>query len=169
MSIISKNLRKKQVKKIKRLIVSGKGLSEVAGLYNVSYMTIYKIAAGLTWNNVKPTGKLIGDRDYKSKRVFSLAQCERIALKKMKKRFSNNRIATKLETSESTIQRAVENGMASLGMKLHKSSLNGGFTKEQKGYQLTDEEIQYLIDISVSGDVPKWIRKENESERKKVR
>lgn len=167
MSIISKNLRKKQVKEIKRLIVSGKSLNEVADLFNVSYMTIYKIAAGLTWNNVKPTGKLIGDRDYKSKRVFSLAQCERIALKKIKKRFSNNRIAIRLETSESTVQRAVENGMASLGMKLHKASLNGGFSKEQKRYDISDEVIQSLIEISVSGKVPKWIRRENESERRK--
>jgi len=157
---VIKKLRKKQVKEIKLLIVSGKGLNEVAELYGVSYITIYKIAAGITWKKVKPTGKLIGKRDYVSKRVFSLKDCQVIALKKMKKRFSNDILSRQYDTSESTIQRAIENGKAALGFRFHKMTLNGGVSKAQQKCNLTDEEVQSLVNISVSGEVPEWIRRE---------
>lgn len=160
MASVTKKLRKKQVKKIKKLILVGKNLTELAGLYDVSYITIYKIAAGITWKNVKPRGKLIGKRDYISKRVFSLESCQIIALKKMRKRLSNSVLSKEYETSESTIQRAVENGRAALGLRFHKMTLNGGVSKAQKKLNLNDEEIQSLVNISVSGDVPEWIRME---------
>lgn len=160
MASVTKKLRKKQVKEIKKLILVGKSLNEVADLYEVSYMTIYKIAAGITWKQVKPRGKLIGKRDYVSKRIFSLKNCQLIALKKMRKRLSNDALSKEYDTSESTIQRAVDDGKAALGLRFHKMTLNGGVSKAQSKLNLSDEEIQSLVSISVSGDVPDWIRRE---------
>lgn len=123
-------------------------------------MVIYKIATGITWKSVKPRGRLIGERDYASKRVFPLSKCQAIALMKIRKRFSNARIARKLDSAESTIRRAIEDGRAALGLRLHHLTIQGGVKQAQRKFGLTDDEVDELVSISVKGRVPTWIRKE---------
>ena len=158
MSVAQPRLDKKQVKAIKKAIVRGESLSDLAEEYGVAYMVIYKIAAGLTWKKVKPRGRLIGVRDYRDRRTMSLPKCERIALTKIRKRVSNQRIAEAIDVSESTVRRAVMNGRAALAIRLERATLNGTAKVERKRLGLTKEQASTLS----SEGAPEWIRREIE-------
>lgn len=164
MSAIQPKLRKSDVRRIKKRIVAGESLRVIADDFGVAYMVIYKIAVGTTWKKVKPRGRLIGDRDYTAKRVFPLAKCQAIALLKITKRLSNANIAGKLNGSESTIRRAVDDGRAALGLRLHRFTIQGNVKRAQRKFGLTDEEVDELVSISMKGRVPAWIQKEIEGD-----
>lgn len=160
MSVAIPRLAKKQVRAIKKAIVRGAPITELAEEHDVVYMTIYKIAAGLTWKKVKPRGRLIGNRDYSDRRAMSLAKSEVIALKKIQKKLSNLRIAKKLGVSESTVRRADINGRAAIAVRLDKASMNGSFRKLKKRLGLTDEQAERVSKATI----PDWVRKEIEGD-----
>lgn len=164
MSVIQPKLRKADVRRIKKRIVAGDSLTDIAGHFGVAYMVIYKIAVGTTWKAVKPRGRLIGERDYTAKRVFPLAKCQAMALLKMTKRLSNARIATKIGSAESTVRRAIEDGRAALGLRLHRLTIQGNVKRAQRKFSLTDDEVDELVAISMRGRVPSWIQKEIEGD-----
>lgn len=163
-SAIQPRLQKADVRRIKKRIVAGESLSEIAEDHAVDYMVIYKIATGVTWKSVKPRGRLIGSRDYSAKRVFDLSKCQAIALLKIRKRLSNARIAKKLGAAESTVRRAVDDGRAALGLRLHRLTIQGNVKRAQRKFGLTDDEVDDLITISTKGKVPAWIRREIEGD-----
>lgn len=164
MSVIQPRLTKAQVRRIKKRIVAGESLTDIADDHGVAYMVIYKIATGVTWKAVKPRGRLIGERDYASKRVFPLAKCQAIALLKIRKRLSNARMATKLGAAESTVRRAVDDGRAALGLRLHRLTIQGNVKRAQRKFGLTEDEVDELVSISMKGRVPQWIQKEIEGD-----
>lgn len=157
-----KILKKKQVKKIKRSIREGVALIDLANEYEVTYITIYKIAAGITWKKVKPRGRLIGFRDYDSRRVFTLARCEALALIKIRKKLSNATMAKKIHSSESTVRRAIDDGKLSLGLKFNKLLMNGNAKAVMKRLELSKGDVENLIALSSKKDIPEWIRREVE-------
>ena len=150
-------LSRQDVRAIKRRIVAKESLKQIAADHDVGYMTIYKIATGVTWKTVKPRGRLIGSRDYASTRALSAAQCEKVALAKIRKRLSCAKIAAKLRVSDSTVRRAVEYGCAILGLRLHTHVVRGSLKEEQRRLELTDDEVEDLIRTS-KRKVPAWIR-----------
>lgn len=152
-------LSRDDVRSIKKRIVKKEPLKPIAKEYRVGYMTIYKIATGATWKTVKPRGRLIGTRDYSSTRALPLAKCQAIALVKIRKRLSNRRIALKLGVSESTVRRAIEQGQAVLGLRLHGHMVRGTLKAAQLRMELTDDEVEDLI-RGAKKNVPEWIRKE---------
>lgn len=163
-SAIQPKLQKADVRRIKKRIVAGESLNDIAEDFGVAYMVIYKIATGVTWKSVKPRGRLIGERDYTSKRVFPLAKCQAIALLKIQKRLSNARIAKRLGKAESTVRRAVDDGRAALGLRLHRLTIQGNVKRAQRKFGLTEDEVDELVAISMKGRVPAWIRKEIEGD-----
>jgi len=163
-SVIQPRLTKSDVRRIKKRIVGGESLTAIAEYFGVAYMVIYKIATGATWKNVKPRGRLIPERDYSAKRVFSLAKCQAFALLKIRKRLSNARIAKKVGAAESTVRRAVDDGRAALGLRLHRLTIQGNLKRAQRKFGLTEDETDELIGISMKGRVPAWIRKEIEGD-----
>lgn len=156
------NLTKGTVKRIKRAIVAGASVSDVASDHGLPYMTVYKIATGETWPGVEPTGRLIGRRDYATKRVFTLSQCQAMTVKKYKDKLSNAALASRLGASESTVKRAVEAGRYALGFRLHKFMIKGSLKSAQRKLGLSDDVVDELVAIGSGGSVPKWIRKEIE-------
>jgi DNA-binding CsgD family transcriptional regulator len=154
-------LSRDDVRAIKRRIVAKEPLKAIAKEHRVGYMTIYKIATGVTWKTIKPRGRLIGTRDYSSVRSLPLAKCQAIALVKIRKRLSNRRIGLKLGVSESTVRRAIDHGRAILGIRLHQHMVRGTLKSAQHRMELTDDEVEDLIRASKK-NVPEWIRTEVE-------
>jgi len=163
-SAIQPRLQKAGVRRIKKRIVAGESLTGIAEDYGVDYMVIYKIATGVTWKKVKPRGRLIGTRDYTAKRVFALPKCQAMALLKMQKRLSNARIAAKVGKPESTVRRAIDDGRAALGLRLHRLTIQGNVKRAQRKFDLTEDEVDELVSIGMKGRVPEWIRKEIEGD-----
>lgn len=157
-------LTKPRVRRIKKRIVAGDDLRKVATDFDTTYMTVYKIAIGATWQKVKPRGRLIARRNYASKRVFTLAQCQALALKKIQKKLSNAAIATKLGQSESTVKRAVDVGRIALGLRLHRLTIQGNLNAAQRRFGLSDEDVEDMITMGTNGHVPEWIRREIEGD-----
>lgn len=156
-------LSREDVRAIKRRIVAKEPLPKIAADYDVGYMTIYKIATGVTWKTVKPRGRLIGTRDYSATRSLSAAKCEAIALAKIRKRLSYAKLALKLQVSEATARRAGQYGDVALGLRLHQHMVRGTLKAAQKRMELTDDEVEDLI-RGAKRNVPDWIRKAVEGE-----
>lgn len=163
MPVAEPKLSKDDVRSIKKRIVKKEPLKLIAKEYRVGYMTIYKIATGVTWKTVKPRGRLIGTRDYASTRALPLAKCEAIALVKIRKRLSNRRMSMKLGVSESTVKRAVDHGRAVLGLRLQQHMVRGTLKSATLRMQLTEDEVDDLI-RGAKKNVPEWIRKEVEDD-----
>lgn len=147
-------INKNDVKKIKQSIVSGKDITELSNKYSVSYMTIYKIATGKTWKQINPKGRLIGDRDYNKKRIFSDKKCEILVLKKLKGKLTNKQISDKLNVTESTVRRAIQKGREILIIRFQKLNMNGKRNKIKRKFGLSDEDIDNIIKSSI-GDIGK--------------
>ena len=158
MEVAVPRLDKRRVKSIKKAIVRGEALVDLAEEDDVGYMTIYKIATGVTWKKVKPRGRLIGNRDYSERREVPLKRCEKIALIKIRKKVPNTKIAAKIDVSESTIQRAVITGRAALAVRLEAAILDGTIRKYKKRMGISNDEAKRLGKVSV----PEWVRREIE-------
>lgn len=169
MAVGTPTLKKKQVKKIKKAIVAGESLTDLAEKYGIGYMAIYKIAIGKTWRSVEPRGRLIGKRDYSARRVMTLNLCQLIALLKIKKGASNKKLTRWLkvkkdvEASESTITRAIRDGKAVLAVRVHRMTLTSGSTRSaKKKFGITEEDVEALVALATSDRIPDQVRKEIE-------
>lgn len=160
MEVAVSRLDKRRVKSIKKAIVRGEALVDLAEEHDVGYMTIYKIATGVTWKKVKPRGRLIGNRDYSDRREVPLKRCEKIATIKIRKKVPNTKIAEKIGVSESTVQRAVAIGRAALAVRLEAAILDGTIRKFKKRTGISDDEAKRLGKVSI----PEWVRREIEDD-----
>ena len=145
------------VRTIKRRIVKKESLRAIAEEHGVAYPVIYNIAIGRTWKNVRPRGRLIGERDYTSTRMLPLAKCEAIALLRIRKKVPVSKIARRLGVSPSTALRAGDYGYAALGIRLHQHTARGTIKEAQARLGLTDDDVEDLV--RAARKAPEWVRK----------
>jgi len=152
-------LTEKQVKRIKEDIRSGRVLREIASEVGVGYMAIYKIAVGETWSN--GAGRLIPYRSC----AIPPSKRDRLYAIKHKKGASNSKLARALNTSESTVARAMRDAHAILAARVHRMLLTSGSQEAaMERFHLTIGEAEGLVTYAATHKLPKRLESELDDE-----
>ena len=162
-------LQKTQVKSIKQALAKGTPVQSLASKYGVGYMVVYRIATGKTWSKIEPRGRITLKNDYASRRRVSLKLCEKMAIARLKKGLTIDKVyelvnaKKSIPVSRATIARALRDGKAAFAVRVHRIILSSGDSRLPKSrFGITDEQIDSLVTLATGEKIPSWVRKEIE-------
>lgn len=143
----------------------GATAASVARAEGLPYMLVYKIAAGITWKDVKVRGTpppVEGGRWIQKRTpTYSTALRDRVYALKRKAKVSNARLARKLELSETMVARAVREGEALLAARVQRLLLTSGrHDVAMEQYDLSLEEAERLVAVASKAPLPEHLAKE---------
>lgn len=140
-------------------IVEGESFTVLAHELGVCYQAVYNIATGKSWGEVPPCGNLVTRP--RTTRALSPKRRDRLYLLKLRKGWSNAKLAQRAGVSEATIARAMRDARIVLAFRVQRLLLTSGSHQlAMERFQLDRNEAEQLSGVAASSRIPQHLAEE---------